>query len=233
MNKSQKDSEFSNRRKNLRKQMMDFGLKNMTTEEVVELMLYYTIPRRDARPIAKELVKRFGTIDRIAKASSAERLRIPGVDEKTDEHFAMIGMFIPYLLRNRLGEYPVLDSIEKIKDFCASIHIMHEYEVLYVLCLNSSNRLIKKESKITVGTPEYINVELKHILDTVANTSTVKVILCHNHPGGSLKPSKNDIVFTQEIFSYLKRIDITLYDHLIVADNSVVSMRELGLIYDK
>lgn len=224
------DETYHDRRRNLRRNMMENGLQNMSTLEVVELILYYTIQRKDVRPIAKALVERFGTIDRMAKASSQERRSIPGIGERTDEHFAMIGMFIPHVLRNRLGDFPVFNHLNKLKQFCASLHVMHEYEVLYVLCLNEGNRLIKKEVKITVGTPKYVNVELKHILDAVANTSTVKLVLCHNHPSGILEASDDDIRFTKSVQKILENINITLLDHIIIADNSALSMREKNLI---
>ncbi len=223
--------QYSERRRFMRQNMMENGLQNMSLVDVVELMLYYTIPpSQDARPIAQELVDRFGTIDRMTKASSAERKQIPGVNELTDGHFAMIGMFIPYLLRNRMGEYPVFNTLKKLKEFCISLHIKHEYEVLYILCLNSTNRLIKKEVKVTVGTPQHINIELKHIIDAVANTSTVRVVLSHNHPGGLLEASSQDIKFTLVVKSVLESINIALYDHIIVADNEALSMKKLGLI---
>ncbi len=224
------DSEIRSRRKYLRNHMMEYDLQGIPLLDVIELMLYYTIPNKDVRPIAQALVNQFGTIDRMVKASSAERLRIPGIGERTNEHFAMLGMLVPYLLRNKMGEYPVFDNKSKLYEFCASLHVMHEYEVMYLLCLNSASRLIKKEVKITVGTPSSANVELKHIMDAVANTATVKVVLCHNHPSGLLKPSTDDIKFTRSVKFALDRININLMDHIIVADNSTISMRELRLI---
>ncbi len=218
------------RRQELRERMMKYGLKDMNIEEVVELILYFTVRSKDASAIARELVKRFGTIDRMAKATSVERKKIRGIGNSTDQHFAMIGMFIPYVFRNRFPEFPQLDTMEKIKEFCITLQLKHEYEVMYVLCLDSRNSLIKPETRITMGTPKSANVELKHIMDCVANTSTSKVILTHNHPGGKLEPSINDIKFTKIAQSSLKLITIDLYDHIIVADNSALSMRELGLI---
>lgn len=218
------------RRKYLRQHMMEYGLQAMPIVDVVELILYYTKPRGNVRPVAEALVKRFGSIDRMAKASSAERRSVKGIDELTDEHFAMIGMFIPYVFRSRLGEYPVFDTYEKLEEFCVSLHVMHEYEVLYALCLDARDRLIKKEVKIGVGTPEYINIELKHIMDAVANTATVQLVLCHNHPSGVLEPSTNDIKFTRVVQAALDKINIHLADHLIVADNRSVSMRAWGAL---
>ncbi len=218
------------RRKFLRKTMMEQGLKSMSLVEVVELMLYYTIHKGDVRPIAHELVARFGTIDRMSKASSAERMSVPGMDELTDEHFAMIGMFIPYVFRNRMGEYPMLDTWYKLAEFCVSLHIKHEYQVLYILCLNSVDRLIKKECKVSIGTPLSLQYEMKHILDAVANTQTVKVVLCHNHLGYDPDPSKEDVEFTKHVQEYLRLIGISLHDHVIVTDNEAASMRSLGFI---
>ncbi len=222
--------EIINRRKYLRQHMMENGLQGMPIVDIVELILYYTIPGKDVRPIAQELVDRFGTIDRMAMASSAERRSIPGIGERTDEHFAMIGMFVPQLMRSRLGRLPVLDTLSKLKEFCVAIQFTHQYEVLYVLCLNAGFRLVKKEVEITRGTPTYVNVELKHIMDALAYTATSKVVLCHNHPSGLLKPSGNDVEFTHMVKSYLDRINVTLHDHIIVADNRAISLRALKLI---
>ncbi len=221
-----------NRRQVLRQNMMAFGLENMPPVDVIELVLYYTLPIHNAQPIAQELLNRFGTIERIAKASSTERKSIPGIGSRTDEHFAMIAMFIPYVLRNRFGDFPVFCNINALKEFCIALHVMHEYEVLYLLCLNAGNRLIKKEIQIALGMPGYLNVELKHIMDAVANTATVKVVLCHNHPSGVLHPSHQDIQFNKTVQAALSNIQITLFDHIIVADNSAVSMKEMGLIQD-
>ncbi len=166
----------------------------------------------------------------MAKASSAERKSIPGLGDATDQHFAMIGMFIPHVLRNRFGDYPVFNNEKKLLEFCTSLHVMNEYEVLYLLCLNSANHLIKKEVKLATGTPLKANIELKHIMDAVANTATAKVVLCHNHPGGSLVPSGADIRFTEIVKNSMERIGIALHDHILVADNSAVSMKALKLI---
>ncbi len=228
--RSKRTQTLKERRNDLRQYMMENGLQGMPLVEVVELMLYYTIPRKDVRPIAQELVNRFGTLHRMIKASSRERKSIPGLTDLTDQHFAMMSMFIPYLFRKRLGEYPILDTIEKLKEFSMTIHLMDEYEVMYILCLNAGDRLIKKECRIGFGTPTQAHVELRHITDAVANTSTVKVVLTHNHPSGVTVPSDDDIELTKTIRNYLARINITLQDHLIVADNTVVSMRLLGLL---
>ncbi len=225
-----KEEKAFDRRSYLRRHMMEYGLQGMPTVDVVELILYYTIPRKDVRFIAQEMVSRFGTINRMVRASSRERKSVPGIGDRTDEHFAMMGMFIPHVLRSRMGDFPVLDTFDKLEDFCTSLHVMEEYETLYVLCLNAKNKLIKKEVKITTGTPRYINVELKHIMDAVANSSTVKVVLCHNHPSGDLKPSVSDIEFTRSVKNSLSHINITLYDHIVVADNSAVSMKQLRLL---
>ncbi len=221
---------YCNRRKYLRRRMMVHGLQSMPVVDVVELILYYTIPKKDVRSIAEEMVRRFGTIHRMCEASSAERKSVPGIGNSTDEHFAMMGMFIPHLLRNRFGEYPILCDEKTLHEFCASLHIMNEYEVLYLLCLSVNGQLIKPEVKISTGTALYVNAELKHIVDAVANTSTAKVVLCHNHPYGGLLPSPEDVAFTRLTRDYLIHIGITLWDHIITADNSAVSMKEMGYL---
>ncbi len=230
MKSKEPNKKLAERRRELRRHMIEYGLQSLPLEEVVELILYFTIRNRDVRPIARELINRFGSIDRMAKASSAERKSIPGIGDVTDHHFAMIAMFIPHVLRNRFGDYPVFNNEKKLMDFCVSLHVMNEYEVLYMLCLNSGNHLIKKEVKLATGTHIKANIELKHIMDAVANTATAKVVLCHNHPGGSLKPSTDDINFTAIVKNSLERISIQLLDHIIVADNSAISMRALKLL---
>ncbi len=209
---------------------MENGLASMPLVDVVELLLGLTLPTEVARNVAEIMISRFGTIERMSKASTEERMSIPGMTERTDQHFTMIGMFSTYMIRQRFGEYPLLDKRDVLNEFCASLVVESDYEMLYVLCLDASMRLIKKEAKISVGVVQRVNVELRHILDVIAYTRTVNVVLCHNHPSGELTPSLEDIQFTRIVKSALEQININLYDHIIIADSRPVSMRKLKLL---
>ncbi len=230
MPKKNRKSSHAGHRGRLRKHVLENGLSSLRSTEVLELLLYYSIPRGDTRFIASDLINRFGSLYECLNAPSSERLKVDGFGEKSDDFFRIISMFIPKYLASKFEQSPQFTSTSMLIEYCSVIQLHNEYETVYALCLDSENRLVKKETMIAQGVPGYVHIEIKHVLDCVANTRTTQLVLCHNHPSGSIEPSISDIDSTMEVCRALAALRITLKDHIIICGSKSFSFREHDML---
>lgn len=224
-------------RERLRQRFERSGLHGFHDHEVLELVLTYVIPRRDVKPIARELLTKFG--GNLADAFDAPRQLIEGVDGIGRAAALFLGL-IPRLLeryqQDRWKHTRVLSSIKETVDFLASILATERNEVFYVLALNSRNTLIAHEAlpdstaartdgphrliageTIQQGTVNRAAVFPRLVVETALKHRATALILAHNHPGGDAQPSAADRQLTRKLRRLLSELDIVVHDHIIVA----------------
>ena len=207
------------------------GLDSFYDHEILELLLFYTIPRMDTNPIAHRLIKEFGSLSGVMDADVKSLEKVQGVSLKS----AVLLKLIPQLLRRyslgRTTGKPALDSFEKASQYAKDLMTGENREVFYILCLDIKNRLLKAE-KLKEGTASEVAVNPRSAVLAAAGREAAGVILVHNHPHGSAKPSGEDVTLTKKTALALGLIGIPVLDHIIVAENETFSFKREGLMED-
>ncbi|NLY43043.1 MAG: DNA repair protein RadC [Clostridiaceae bacterium] len=205
------------------------GLDAFEDHQVLELLLFYCIPMKDTNELAHNMIREFGTLAGLFEADPKDICKRCGVSENT----AILISLIPSLARryfiSRWGNKPVLSSSTAAGEYMVSLFTGRTYEVFYVICLDSQNR-VNYAALVHEGTINEVPVYPRLIVETALRHKASSVILAHNHPGGSLKPSSEDIMVTKKIKAALEAISIRVCDHIIVAGDKFTSMAEKGLI---
>jgi DNA repair protein RadC len=210
-------------REKLRQRFINEGLNSFEDHQVLELLLFYTIPRRDTNELAHRLIDKFGTLANLLDASPEIIEKEGKVNRNTAVFLAMIPQLARRYILQKQGKKPVLDSSCKAGKYVTSLFIGKNYEAFYVCCLNSQNRL-NYAALVHEGTINEAPVYPRLIVETALRYQASSVILAHNHPGGSLRPSTADIEVTRRICDALSTISITVIDHLIAAGMNISAL---------
>ena len=218
-------------RERLRKRYIKSGLEGFNDYEVLELLLTYSIARKDVKPIAKELIEKFGTIDEIAKSDVKSLLEVDGIGEGSAVFLKLIGDIALTLYREKIEDKDIL-TIKSKNSLLSYLRGEIGYsprEEFKILFLDTSNKLIASETLFS-GTIDKSAIYPREIVERVIKNRAKSVIFAHNHPSGSISPSKKDIELTQYMYDSLKLLEIRLLDHIIITKNSYFSFLEEGLI---
>jgi DNA repair protein RadC len=220
---------YTGHRERLRKRFRDSQGKALSDYEILELFLFFIIPHKDTKPIAKALLKAFGTFENIAMSDEARLCEVSGVGPATALALNVYGEMSIRQLRQKITLTPILDSWNAVIDYCRQNDAFKRNESVHVLFLNKKNYLIADEVLFegTVDqTPFYVRDIIKRALDLGA----VSLILVHNHPSGDATPSAMDIKETQRLYKAAKTMDITLHDHFIVTKSKHTSLKSMGIL---
>ncbi|WP_308575092.1 DNA repair protein RadC [uncultured Fusobacterium sp.] len=218
-------------RERLRKRYIKSGLEGFNDYEVLELLLTYSIARKDVKPIAKKLIEKFGTIDEIAKSDVKSLLEVDGIGEGSAVFLKLIGDIALTLYREKIEDKDIL-TIKSKNSLLSYLRGEIGYsprEEFKILFLDSSNKLIASET-LFYGTIDKSAIYPREIVERVIKNRAKSVIFAHNHPSGNISPSKKDIELTQYMYDSLKLLEIRLLDHIIITKNSYFSFLEEGLI---
>ncbi|MBF0152513.1 MAG: DNA repair protein RadC [Magnetococcales bacterium] len=217
-------------RKRLRNRFLVEGIDQFEPHQVMELLLFYALPRRDTNDIAHVLLHRFGTLSAVLEADLQDLATIPGIGEKAAAFLAMIPQITRYYLRDRAcREQSPLNTPETTQKYLVPLMAGRPEEVFYLLCLDSRFRLIYP-ALIKRGTVNGVLVEPRLVVETALRHKAAAVILAHNHPSGHLTPSAQDVQFTRLIQQTMIPIGIQVIDHIIVADETIFSFVQNRLL---
>lgn len=205
------------------------GLDSFYDHEVLELMLFYTVPRLDTNPIAHRLINEFGSFSEVLDADVKSLEKVQGISNKS----AMLIKLIPSLMRryavDSLEPKSAIDSFELASKYIKALMMGETCEVFYILCLDAKNNLIKAE-KLKEGSSTALFISPRDVILEATKHESVSVILAHNHPGGSAQPSFEDVSYTSKIALALGVLGIPIIDHIIISDNELFSFKRQGLI---
>ena len=219
----------SGHRSRKRRQFRDHGIDSFADHEVLELLLYYAIPRRDTNPIAHALIDRFGSLNAVLSAPVEELERVPGMGANA----ALLLKLVPQVYRRARTSITenevILDTTERIGEFFVEQFVAQNSEVMYQLCLDAKGRLLSCR-KVCEGDAAGVGLNLRKIVENALLCNAVLVALAHNHPSGVALPSHEDRVATLQIKEALEAVNVRLADHIIVADDDYVSLRQEGLL---
>lgn len=205
------------------------GLDGWLDYEVLELVLSYAIARKDTKLVAKELLSRFKTINGVLDADSRELNSISGISEHTTLFLNLLKDIAILYLENGLHNKDLLSSSEVVFDYLKASLKGSTDEEFKTLFLNGRNQLLSVET-LQSGTVNRSVVYPRKIVERALYHHAVGVIIAHNHPAGTLKPSKEDCVVTKSVKDALKTVEISLLDHIIIGDNDYFSFNKKGLI---
>ncbi|HKX36658.1 MAG TPA: DNA repair protein RadC [Rhizorhapis sp.] len=216
-------------RERLRARFLNGGAGAMPDYELLELTLFAAIPRRDTKPLAKTLLKRFGSFAEVIAAPRERLLEIPGVGESVANHLKIVEAAAQRLAKTKVLGRPALSSWAALLDYCTAAMARSEKEEFRVLFLDRKNHLIADEVQ-NRGTIDHTPVYPREIVKRALELGASAIILVHNHPSGDPAPSKADIAMTREVVSAAKALSIALHDHLVIGRGGHASFKSLGLL---
>jgi DNA repair protein RadC len=215
-------------RQRLRERMVSAGPEAFHDHELLEYALFFAYPRGDTKPIAKDLLKKFGSMPAVLHASLAE-LQAAGLTENAAVSLQFMAACAARMLQKQILGRPVLGSWQAVIDYLTAdmAHIIHErFRVLY---LNNKNFLIH-DAILSEGTVNQAAVYVRDIMHQALNLGATAIILVHNHPSGDPAPSRDDITMTKDIIEAGRRISVAVHDHIIIGSSGHASFKSLGLI---
>ncbi len=218
-----KTNPHQNHRLRVRETFRKVGGEGMPDHNLLELILFYSIPRKDTNEIAHRLIETFGSLKRVFDAPYERLLEVEGVGESS----ALLISMIPAICRRYIeaGEAKKinLSEPEDVKKYIISKYYGYSNEVFYMLCLDALGNLINC-CKVGEGTADSVLIDKRAVLETAFRNNADTVIFAHNHPGGVAAPSKEDIVLTDEFNALFRGVGIRLADHFIIGGDDILSL---------
>ncbi len=223
------DPHYHGHRQRLRARFLEAGSESLADYELLELLLFRSIPRRDVKPLAKALLKRFGTFAEVLTARP-ERLREDGeLGEGAIVDFKIVEAAAKRLARESVQHRQVLSSFKEVIDYCRAAMAYSDREEFRILFLDKRNAVLSDEV-LSVGTIDHTPVYPREIVRRALELGSTALILAHNHPSGDPTPSKADIRMTEEIVTIAGLMGIVVHDHLIIGKHGHASFKGLQLL---
>lgn len=216
-------------RERLRERFLQTGFNGFAQHEVLELLLFYAIPRKNTNALAHLLIDRFGSFNRVLEAPYEELVKVEGVGPNTAVLIkSVFEGFKFYNSQQRVKSF-VASSAAAVAEYARNLFFGETGEASYLLCFDVQLRLCGCHL-ISRGNVNATVISVRNVVELATRSRAVSVILAHNHPGGVAMPSASDILTTKRIVKALSEIGISVTDHVIVADDSTHSMSESGAI---
>ncbi|MFK7745061.1 MAG: DNA repair protein RadC [Roseobacter sp.] len=222
-------SYIADHRQRLRQRFRDGGAAAIPDYEMLELVLFRAIPRRDVKPLARALMDQFGDFNRVLTAPHERLLNVVGVGEAVITELKIVEAAAQRLARARVLQQHVLSSWDALLDYCHTSMAHRETEQFRILFLDRKNVVIADEEQAK-GTVDHVPVYPREVVKRALELNASALILVHNHPSGDPTPSQSDISMTDQINSACQALNITLHDHLIIGKSQELSFRSEGYL---
>lgn len=216
-------------RARLRKKFLDGQLAEY---EILELLLTYVIPRCDVRALSRQLYKKYGSIPGLMAASMEDLMNNPGIKENAATFFKLIHKITEMEYKVILDEKPIFHNYEKLENYCKLILAGKHIEEFHVIYLDSQYKLIQDELHSS-GTVDWAAVYIREIVKNALDLNARNIVLVHNHPTPGTSFSSQDIQITKELEMALEKLNINLYDHLVVSGDIIYSAKNMNLLDKK
>ena len=215
-------------RQRMKDRFREEGLDNFQEHEVLELLLYYCIPRQDTNPIAHTLIDHFGSFSAVMDASVEELEKIPGIGAGAATFLSLMAQAWRYYQVNRTMQSEViLSTVNECGAYLLPYFAGRRNETVFLLCLDAKCKVICCR-EVGEGSVNSAAVPIRRIVEMAMNSTATSVILAHNHPSGLAVPSRDDVMTTRRVAAALDGVEIVLVDHIIVADDDFVSLAQSG-----
>ncbi|MBU3654967.1 MAG: DNA repair protein RadC [Alphaproteobacteria bacterium] len=218
-------------RERLKQRFLTAGSAALADYELLELLLFSGIPRRDTKPLAKALLAKFGSFAAVLSADLAALKQMAGMTPSAAVSLKVVAAASTHFLASQLRGQEVFTNWQKLLDYCYSKIAYLEVEELHLLFLDSKNQLITDEVHQR-GTVDQAAAYPREILKRALVLGASALIIVHNHPSGDPEPSAQDIRLTNELALSARLLNIRLHDHLVVGKKGILSFKALGLLQE-
>lgn len=213
-------------RQRLKDRFAKEGLDHFEKHQVLELLLFYCLPRQDTNPLAHRLLERFGSIDAVLEATPAQLKEVEGAGDGVVQFLRLLREINRYSGIKKAEERG-LTKLSDCSDYLIPYFKDKRNEVVYLLCLDAKCKPISCKM-VGEGSVNSAGVPIRRIVEMALGEGATTVVLAHNHPSGIAIPSDEDRATTMRLARALSAVEITLVDHIVVADNDAVSLAESG-----
>jgi DNA repair protein RadC len=220
---------YSAHRERLRERFRQTKGEGLSDYELLELLLTYAIPRRDIKPTAKALLKKFKKVKNVLSASAEQLQMVPGMGPISSLLIELVRKLLVISLKEELEKKDLLSSPKAVVDFARLKLVDYPYEALMIIYLNVKNEFLESEI-LQEGTINSALVYPRKIVEKALQKKAAGILLIHNHPSGYCSPSREDKKITQLLAKTVKALDISLLDHLIIGEDGYFSFLENGLL---
>ena len=216
-------------RKRLRERLRRGGHMALHDYELLELILFRAPPRRDVKPLARDLLDRFGDLSGVLSAAYARLLEVTGIGQEVITEFRLIEAVALNFGQSRIMHKPALANWNQMINYCRTKIAEKNREEFHVLFLDKKNHIIADEL-MGSGTVDHAPVYPREVIKRALELNASALILVHNHPSGDPTPSKADIDMTNKLYALASQFNIVVHDHLIIGRVDEVSFKNLGLL---
>jgi len=216
-------------RERLREKFLTKGPTALADYELLELILFRPLPRRDVKPLAKSLIKEFGSLAEVVAAPADRLMRFKGLKETAVTEIKMMHAMALAITSAKARERTVLSSWRQVLDYCRTAMAYEDREQFRILFLDKRNQLIRDEVQ-QVGTVDHTPVYPREVVKRALELAATAVILVHNHPSGDPSPSRADIEMTKTIAEIAAPLGISVHDHIIIGRDGHASLKGMQLI---
>lgn len=217
-------------RQRLKDRFRSEGLDNFEERHVLELLLGYAIPRKDTAPLAEELLDHFGSFTQIMEATAEELQKVKGVGDHTATLVTLTTAVGRYYAVKRATSVDILDSTTKCGRYLMHRFFGRRNETVFLLCLDAKCKVLCCR-EVGEGSVNSANIPVRRVVEMSLAANATTAIIAHNHPSGVALPSAEDVATTRRLARALDAVEITLADHIIVADEDFVSLVQSGLYH--
>ena len=214
-------------RARMKERFLEQGLGSLADHEVLELVLYYAIPRRNTNETAHLLLERFGTLKNVLAADIRELQEVPGVGKNAAALLKLLRAVIDRADMPAPPREPIRTG-EQAGAYFVQLLNGEQHEVLYLMCLDGKGKLLSCQTAAKGGV-NVTAVSVRQVVDLALRSGATAVVLAHNHPSGVALPSRADQTMTRQVADALRPLGIRLLDHIVVADGDYVSMADSGM----
>lgn len=216
-------------RQRVREEFQSRGLGGMADHRVLELLLFYAIPKGDVNPLAHELLDHFGSFSAVFHAPHEELVKVKGVGDYTATLIRLIPAIGARYLADRVDLDGQLESVDDYLEILSPCFFGARVELCYLLCMDGKSKLITCR-RIGEGIVDQVPVLSRKVVETALACNASRVVLAHNHVSGDARPSGADISSTRHLQRLLGAVNVTLMDHLIIVEGDAVSMAQSGYL---
>lgn len=226
---AKKRPHYHGHRQRLRERFVATGGDGMPDYELLELLLAQAIPRRDVKPLAKDLLGKFGSFAGVITADLNRLSDVKGMGDSSAAALKVVQAAAVRLLQQQVVGRDVIDSWDRLVDYCTAAMAHEPIEQLRLLFLDRKNVLIADEVQ-QQGTVDHTPLYTREVVKRALELGATALIIVHNHPSGDATPSQGDIRMTKELREALEKIGIALHDHLVIGRHGHESFRAKGLL---
>ncbi|MBQ6830507.1 MAG: DNA repair protein RadC [Clostridia bacterium] len=209
----------------MKEQFLKSGMDSLSSHQVLEILLYYSVPRVDTNPLAHRLIDHFGGLSEVLDADFDQLRQVKGVSENTATHLVFVSELLRRYHCEKTQERKSFRSLDEVGKYLQAQYTNEKNEKLRILCFNNRGNLLHT-AVISEGGLVSTSVNIRRIMEVVLRYPTTSVVMAHNHPAGFAIPSSQDYDCTVQVRRALESLQIELSDHIVFAENDFVSMRQ-------